>query len=281
MAYYITQDDYFNQKNPTISEELLNVIEVAALPLQRADYNDQVYKSSAPIECNYDNNPIEIKYTEIPVISPDIHVYDVDATGELFIDDTTGKITNTPIPFSAVEYAWGCVITVTSYAADYMSVVIGGYPLKVQGKTTRESRDDQSVIENGLLKYKFPDNHLIQDRFIAGMIAARLIDTYKDPRKDIQIDWRGDPALELNDTITCTIYKKHGINTVKSYYIYKQVLTYDGGVRQKTYGRIAIDTANCEVYDTFCRDNNPEWIDFYHDGITEEKVDIYQCEGAI
>lgn len=236
--YYITQSEYFNQKNPPNSEELRNFIEVPSLPLQVGDFNDRLYKSSEAIEVSYENRIIEIKYTEIPAINCSVFVYATDSTGEIIVDDTTGLITNATIPFTVLKYAWGCIVTLTAYTEPYCVVLVKGYPLKVQGKELANSSDATSITENGLLKYKFPENHLIQSRIVAKIIATTMLGTYKSARKDIHIDWCGNPALILNDIINCVIYNKGGITTTKDFFVYKQTLSYDGGFREKTIGRI-------------------------------------------
>src|SRR5690606_8004436 len=57
------------------------------------------------------------------------------------------------------------------------------------------AKDDESITENGLLPYEFPGNPLVQTVEMAEEIAGRLLRTFKDPRRNLELDWRGNPAL--------------------------------------------------------------------------------------
>ena len=113
----------------------------------------------------------------------------------------------------------------------------GAAEVKVTAKELMAAEDNDSITENGLMKYTYPDNHLIQSRLIAQDIANNLLDTYSIPRKDVNVSWRGNPALELLDEIQVPEYQKGAINTQGLFYIYKQKLDYDGTLKGIIDGR--------------------------------------------
>lgn len=253
MAYIINQNDYFQKQQPAKSEELINVVEVSANPLLIDDFNDEYYKTSTPIYIANGATIIEeIKYSESPLLEAEAHAYYVPETlttespaigQDLEYDDTTGKIISTELSSSTEYYAWGARVTITNDfgAEGFYVIVVSGYPFK-KNSQIMSAQDDDSIAENGILKYKYPDNHLIQSRVIAQNIADNLLATYVVPRKDISLNWRGNQALELNDEIQVPEYLKDGINTQGIFKIYKQQLEYDGTVTQKTDGRKVFST---------------------------------------
>jgi hypothetical protein len=140
--------------------------------------------------------------------------------------------------YSATYYAWGAVITLQNTNAEEKTVelYVKGKPLKVIGSQEVISEDDQSVLDNGELIYEFPKNHLIQTKTIAEKIAAKLLASYKDPRRDLTMDWRGNPALELTDRITTYDYRDE--NTA-DFHVIGQELSYDGVLTATLKGRRA------------------------------------------
>lgn len=138
---------------------------------------------------------------------------------------------------SETHYAWGSIVAVTSTSGDTFKIRIYGIPVIIQGEETIEAQDDESILENGFLRYEFPKNHLIQSRDIAQRIVDKLLESYKLPRKDIELDWRGDPSLVLTDSILVPEYKKGAVDKRAVFYIAKQNLEYDGTLLAKTDGR--------------------------------------------
>ena len=246
MAYEITKNDYFQLQQPAKSEDLNNIIEVASNPLNIHDFNDELYKTSEAIPIS-DNETIyaEIKYRDIPNLNPIATAYWVAETTtvpaeaeELEYNDTTGEISN-PILDSYTEYySWGANVRVTNdYGEDgYCIIVVSGYPLKPEPEIM-VARDADSIAENGILKYEYPENHLIQSRDIAQDIADDLLDSYSTPRKDVNLQWRGNPALELRDEIQVPEYQKYSINTQGIFTIYKQVIEFDGTLKSTVDAR--------------------------------------------
>jgi hypothetical protein len=222
--YEITSDDYFTKTQPAKSEEIANVIEVYVLPLLPAQSESEVYKSKDPIIVPANSTrQITISYEKPPVL---------DATA--YVTDTSAVVVA-----SSSLYAWGGTITLEnpSGSDDTVVIVINGIPLTIQGEEIITVRDEASIREYGLQKYTLPKNHLIQSRVMAERIANTLLQSYKTVRKDVEIDWRGNPALELLDVIRVPEYQKNGIDNRSQYYITKNAINFDGTLRQQTSGR--------------------------------------------
>ena len=100
----------------------------------------------------------------------------------------------------ATYYAWGADITVYSANTGTFELVINAKPLKVLNKEKAIAQDEESITDNGKLHYVFPANPLVQTREVAQKIADTLLAYFKNPRRDVSIEWRGNPALLLGET---------------------------------------------------------------------------------
>jgi hypothetical protein len=228
MIYPITKNDYFDRQQPAKTEELRNVIRITTQPLKTGAATEEVYRTPSDdwvyINPGY-TTTVEIIYSSMPVLDP---VFTLE-------DETAGvTIDGTPI-----EYAWGASVTLANSGVGVGAaiIVVNGYVLRVEGGETIEERDVDSIAANGALTYEFPENHLIQLKDMARLIAANLLASYKDPRKDTAIAWRGDPALELGDKIEVPIYQRGAIDTRGDFLIYKNKISFDGGLKMATDGR--------------------------------------------
>lgn len=216
-AYGIGLDDYFTKDNPTKDSELANYIEVETRPLM-PDALQEVYRSNEEITITT-NKTFTIYYNETPCIS---------AVASL---EGTGSIIN------ATYYAWGANITVSPGT---FYIVVNAQPLKILNKEKAIAQDKNSITDNGLIKYTFPGNPLVQTLSVAQTIADKLLQYYKEPRRDLTMTWRGNPALELGDLITVPDYTRGNADVRGYYYITKQEIEYTGGLRASLEGRRAI-----------------------------------------
>lgn len=216
-AYGIGPDDYFDKDNPAKDNGIANYIEVETQPL-RPDVVREVYRSNEEITTT-ESKTFTIYYNETPCIN---------AVASL---EGTGSITND------TYYAWGADITVS---AGTFKIIVNAQPLKVLNKEKAIAQDQNSITDNGLIKYTFPGNPLVQTLSVAQSIADKLLQYYKDPRRDITMDWRGNPALLLGDLITVPDYQRGGNDVRGYYYVTKQEIEYTGALRAKLEGRRAI-----------------------------------------
>lgn len=222
-AYGISIDDYLKKDNPSRQSDIANHVTVETQPL-RPDAVQEVYSSNESITIGAnETKTVTIQFNYTPCI---------DVTVSL---EGTGSIADTQI------YAWGADVTVSSTVSGEFTIKATGKPLKVMNKDKVTVKDEESIIENGTLRYEFPNNHLIQNLSTAQIIAEKLLQYYKDPKRDLRMDWRGNPSLELGDIVVVNDYVRgEEEEELGYYYITKQELEYAGYLRAKLEGRRAI-----------------------------------------
>jgi hypothetical protein len=217
-AYGIGPEDYFRKDNPPKVDGVANYIEVETQPLI-VDEMKEVYKSNEPVVIEAAETKIlTIRYNESPCIDATASL--VDAPAGCAIQDVQ-------------YYAWGADVTVYSSNSGTFTLAIEAKPLKVVNREKVIAKDDASIAENGLLKYEFPTNPLVQSISMAQGIANRLLNMFKDSRRDLELEWRGNPALQLNDIVIVPDYKdERGY-----FYVTKNELEFTGALRARLSGR--------------------------------------------
>lgn len=220
-SYGISGDDYFSKSNPSKQSDIANHITVETQPL-KIDEQQEVYSSNESMNIKVNEQKIvTIQFNKSPCIDVALGI------------SGAGKIIKSNI------YSWGAEITVSGSSNGDFNINATGKPLIIASKDNIVLRDDESIIENGVIEYKMASNHLIQNRSIAEVIADRLLTYYKDPKRDLTMDWRGNPALELGDIITVNDYPRSDDGERGYYYITKQELEFSGYLRAKLEGRRA------------------------------------------
>ena len=149
--------------------------------------------------------------------------------------EATASLDNPPVGVSITEatyYGWGASIKIqnTSATDKQATLVIQGKPLTVQNKERAIARDEVSITELGILSFEFPANPLVQTLAQAQAIANALLASVKEPRRDIEVDWRGNPALLLGDRVTVK---------GKDYHVIRQEISWAGYMQAKLTGRKA------------------------------------------
>lgn len=213
----ITADDYFPPlQAPSRQDQVANEIVVITQPLRPADTPQEVYRSTTAISVPAGQTvTVQAKYNQPPVIE-----------AQASLDNPPAGVSIT----GATYYAWGAEVSIqnTGASADAVTLVITGKPLSVQGGEQVIVRDEQSITENGVLRYEFPANPLVQTLSQAQAIADALLASAKDPRRDIEVEWRGNPALELGDRVTVAGQDVHVI---------RQELNWAGALSARLTGR--------------------------------------------
>ena len=172
----ITPDDYFRKDNPVKWSEIANYVEVETQPF-RPDVVEEVYRSNEPVSISAgQSKTITAYYNHTPCI---------EAVATLENAVSGAEITQ------ATYYAWGANITVYSANTGTFELVIDAKPLKVLNKEKATAQDEESILDNGMLKYTFPANLLVQTREVAQKIADTLLAYFKNPRRDVEVEWRG------------------------------------------------------------------------------------------
>lgn len=216
----LTPDLYFRKDTPTRWDELTNHVEVETQPLRVETALQEVFRSSEPVSIVAGETlTLTVRYNETPV---------VDAVAHLEAAPAGKTITE------AHYYAWGAVITISSTVTGTFRLVIQGRPLKVLNRERAIAADETSIRESSRLRYTYPHNHLVQTLSRAQTVANTLLRLYRHPRRDLTMDWRGNPALMLGDMV---ITKEH--EDWLRYWVIRQELNYDGALSARLEGRLA------------------------------------------
>ena len=215
----ITEDDYFPPlRAPSRQDQVANEIIVDTQPLRPASAAEEVYKSNEPITIpGNTTKTITAFYNQPPVI------------------ETQASLDNPPAGVSITDvsyYGWGASIKIqnTNATDKQATLVIQGKPLTVQNKERAIARDEDSILENGVLRFEFPANPLVQTLDQAQAIADTLLASVKDPRRDVEVEWRGNPALLLGDRVTVK---------GKDYHVIRQEIDWQGYLSARLTGRRA------------------------------------------
>ena len=215
----ITEDDYFPPlRAPSRQDQVANEIIVDTQPLRPATAAEEVYRSNEPITIPASTTKtITAFYNKTPVI---------EAVASLDSPPAGVSITE------ATYYGWGAAVSIrnTNSTDQQVMLVIEGKPLTVKNKERAIARDETSITENGVLRYEFPANPLVQTLDQAQAIADTLLASVKEPRRDIEVEWRGNPALLLGDRVTVK---------GKDYHVIRQEIDWQGYLQARLTGRKA------------------------------------------
>ncbi len=213
----ITEDDYFPPlRAPSRQDQVANEIIVDTQPLKPASVAEEVYRSNEPITIPASSTKtITAFYNKTPVIEA-VATLDSPPAGVAITEST--------------YYGWGASINVANSTGtdQQVTLVIQGKPLTVQNKERAIARDESNILDNGVLRYEFPANPLVQTLTQAQAIADALLASVKDPRRDIEVEWRGNPALLLGDRVTVKN---------RDYYVIRQELDWQGYLQARLTGR--------------------------------------------
>jgi hypothetical protein len=154
------------------------------------------------------------------------------ASLDLMVDDpATATLT------AQTCYSWGADLTIVVTVAGNLKVVVAAYDFPQIKKEIVTKADGQSIFFYGRQEYTLPDNYLIQTNDIADTIATALLASYKDPTKDVELDWRGNPALMLGNIIKTFEYVKGLVDVRALFWSVKQTFKFDGTLRATLTGR--------------------------------------------
>lgn len=222
--YGIGPDDYFSiPKTPTSKDEVANTIVVTTQPVRPVEDFVEVFRANSPIVIGANEIvKVTIQYSKQPVI---------DATAAL--DDPPPGVGI----ISAEHYSWGADIEIenTSGAEVDVMLVVLGKPLEIYGGEQIVEWDELSVRDDGELKFEFPSNHLVQTSEQAQAIAKAILASAKVLRRDIEFEWRGNPALELGDVV---LVVTDAVNDRRSIYtIIRQEIEWAGYLSARSKGR--------------------------------------------
>jgi len=220
----IGPDDYFSPlRTPSRQDEVANEIVVTTQPLKPADIAQEVYRSNTPIAIPAGEAvTATARYNQPPVIGA-VASLDMPPAGVSIVD--------------VAYYAWGARVSIENTGDEIAetTLVVTGRPLTVQSAEHIVLRDDDSIADLGVLRYEYPANPLVQTLAQAYTIATGLLSSTKYARRDIEMEWRGNPALELGDPIAVVTDAERDRRS--EYAIIRQELDWAGYLRARLTGR--------------------------------------------
>lgn len=132
----------------------------------------------------------------------------------------------------STAYAWGISITYANAGVGDETVTlvtVAGKPLEVVGSRVVVAQDAASIAQNG--KQTLPEtitSEFWQDETRAQAVADAILQTYRNPRRDIVMRARGNIAQLLGDRVKCPDSLMAG--TTMHFGIVGQDIGYDGGL---------------------------------------------------
>lgn len=206
-----TRDDYTAKDNQPVYQDIANIINVTTSPLVKTT-GVTVYETNAsePEEiAGSSQETYTIRYSNAPISDHVISISPAVAGVSIV---------------SSTNYSWGSTIVVsnTGSATTFLFKVVGS-TFEVSGQKTITRSDTESIEDNGEVNFNYPENPFLQKRALAVNIAEGLLASFKDPQRDLtlEFDVGGNPLVELGDTIAVT-----DLYTTKEYKLVKQELSY-------------------------------------------------------
>jgi hypothetical protein len=206
----ITNDNYVTKDNQANYENLANYIVINTQPLTPAAEPEDVYTSDDTQSITAGSTvTISVEYSKKPVIN----------ALAILIDAIHATIK------SVTYYAWGADVTVYSAQDDTFTIKITGITLSVENSEQIIKYDALSIRRYGKMEYDFEDNCLVQTKDMAQAVAIKTLTQSKTVRSDLDMDWQGNPALELGNLIAITDRYQN-----VPFWIISQQLDWDGGL---------------------------------------------------
>ena len=219
----ITRDNYIDKSQPSNVNEMKNYVEVEVSRISRDSseiavvYDDSTVftvpaDSEIEVNLSYKNTPVERAVASL--VTPQDGLEIVASSIEYLSYGCTLRLRNTySVPLSSA-------ITVSAYEYTNSSAISETY------------QDDDLIAEYGRKEEKVT-NHLIQSRSMAALITVSLVENYGILRRDVNLDWVGDPRLEVGDVVSVPEYQENIANFV----VVKNDWAFDGTLSCKTSAR--------------------------------------------
>jgi hypothetical protein len=229
----ILRSEYFKRSQPINSSDLKNVVEIQISPLGLAEESADIKTSDTISFQSGVDNILDYKIE-----------WEDDAYDEIQAEITDEDGVTVSFLTEPSYYPWGCILSIHKESGDSgtFAVAISGKRLENITPVKYSRQDDNSILLYGKREYVYKLNFLIQDELIAETIAIKLLNTYANPRKDVVIDWIGNPALELGDVVHVPVYTNNQTkaSVYADFVVYKNRLSFDEGLRSTTEGRAFI-----------------------------------------
>lgn len=218
----VNKDNAFDIRFPAKFETLKNIVKVHVYELY----------SYAPIQQIYTED-LTFTAGETKTIICDYSKYPAGECTAQILEASVEGITIQESSF----YATTATIKISSTSAATCELRINGRHYYDNSDHIAEASDADSIILHGRQEYEYPLNNLIQYRKNAEAIADGLLELFMTYRKDCNVEWRGDPSVELGDIGEITEYQRGDLNNVADFMICRNKLTFDGTLRGEFDGR--------------------------------------------
>jgi len=214
----ITWDDYFNKDNPANYTDMANYVTITTQPLVAADETSNIYTTNS-------DSPESIMDGETKTVTVSWDSIAINCNASL--EAISGGTLPAGLTISATVYKpYGADITVSgATVAGTFLIAVTGTVLSVKNKIDIVTSDIDSIQENRQKSYEIDDNPLIQTKEMAQKIADKCLTLSKNPRRDLELTWRGNPALMLGDRINVPDSK----TTTADFWVISNQLNWDGG----------------------------------------------------
>lgn len=180
----VTEDEIYTMESPVA--DVSNSISVTTKPYKAGSSQTVWETTSAQAMVSGEVKVFKVSYSDYDA------VIEADAT----LTGDNAAIT------SETYYYSGAEIEVTATADTSIALAITGKPLTVVGSVIKTETDGESIRRYGVRSFNVDDNILIQSEEIAELVAESIIDITKDAKRNVEMNWRGDPRLELGDCVT-------------------------------------------------------------------------------
>ncbi len=212
----LTMDDIFDTDHPLAWSEIANYVEVIGTPL----------KASSQVEIYADTETFAVA---AGAQVTKFYIYTHSPCTDVQQPTFTQSGADIHIETYSV-YAWAVSVTFHNSGAtsqNVTSVTVEGKKLESTGSIKRTAQDATSISANGKISFSL-ENEFIQSSTRAQTIADALLASYKDPRKDLTLDYWGCIGLLLGDRITAPDFRTA---VSDDFVLVRQELTWDGGLR--------------------------------------------------
>lgn len=267
----VTRDNIFSLQRPQAYNRLRNVVSIPIVSTSpKSTTPEEVYRSKGPEGVPATGGAtVTVEYSETPVIDRAIGSYPAPTVTANEVDPTTGE-EYSPARYLTIDdaeyYGWGAVIQVASDGVQRVfNIHISGIAFE-SSEGLFVLRDEASIQDYGEREYKAPENPLIQSRATATQIAQSLVNQYSGVGRQAVVTWRGNPALEIGDTVNLPVYARRGESETEDFILTRQELDFDGalvvqstGILSPTYAEWQETYSTGTEYVNTLSDSNPRY----------------------
>ena len=173
---------------------------------------------------------VALKYEESLVT--DSVVFDVAAVPSMTLNFNSPYVSDidvlvdcdSGVQYTYTVYSWGIELTFTGTGSVY-SIKCVGTALDTSNTSTITRRDNDSIMTNGIVTRDISSD-FIQESSLAVYLLNRIFELSADDKYDVEVTYRGDIALTINDPILLL----DGIAPSNKYNIRRHQLTWDGSL---------------------------------------------------